>query len=741
MKVRRLFLRFGRTLCLMALAQGSLAVYSQAGYGNLGEGVEVRASSYYANNSPSNVVDGLVSDGSRWLADPEDPDPWVELAFGEPITIGAVDIYAGYANDTILADFDLSFKRHDEWISPPAGQVRENSELAQRVEVSLSDVTKLRLTLLEPGWGRIREIAVYESLETEMKTGLEGTRLSLPPPPPPVHRDVHQVALNQVGFQLDGPKRFTAPLSADGTKFFVRPASGGKALFEGKIDGHVGDFSEFRPSDLSIQYIVTLHGGYLQEGISDPFEILENFWQDRFWQPAVNFLIDARSVVGTHPSAYGGSPWRDGTYYDAIIPALVLFYLADPERIQGMPKQIDWESDRTRVLSAEFDFDHRNRGSEGVMEAVHRYFTEIDPPAPDAPDVIKMIHWGVGFYLVNPATRDPSGDPDGRRIHSQTVEQVAYVVWAWPQLKQWLPHSFYERCLEFVFSNWEESLEVGEWWAPETYLAVEELEGDNPTGGFLHPYKGRHAPGHSIVPNILMYEIALREGREDPERYLTAAVRQADWIIENLDWKDPRTTKGHRMSEHRTIPNLVWLLQAYPEQAPEGLREKIYDWARVAIGRSNNLWDFRRFDEDSHWTIPKLNDVGNWVSFPAIALAASSIIEDPEMSDRLQTLAVSHADTVFGRNPRLAAAPSQPEHGFVGIDRGWPVSYREDVCARLELVRGSISSGPGSEMFPFNPEGNFRHAEGWVNYGASWCISLAYMELHRIGIVSGFGIR
>jgi hypothetical protein len=32
-------------------------------------------------------------------------------------------------------------------------------------------------------------------------------------------------------------------------------------------------------------------------------------------------------------------------------------------------------------------------------------------------------------------------------------------------------------------------------------------------------------------------------------------------------------------------------------------------------------------------------------------------------------------------------------------------------------------------MFPFNPGGAYRHAEGWVNYGSSWCMSLAYFEM------------
>ncbi len=77
-----------------------------------------------------------------------------------------------------------------------------------------------------------------------------------------------------------------------------------------------------------------------------------------------------------------------------------------------------------------------------------------------------------------------------------------------------------------------------------------------------HPYKGRHAPGHSILPNLLMYQVAQREGRGDATNYLNAARTQAQWIIDNLDWADPRTTKGHRMSEHKMMPGLVYFADA-----------------------------------------------------------------------------------------------------------------------------------------------------------------------------------
>jgi hypothetical protein len=189
------------------------------------------------------------------------------------------------------------------------------------------------------------------------------------------------------------------------------------------------------------------------------------------------------------------------------------------------------------------------------------------------------------------------------------------------------------------------------------------------------------------------------------------------------------------MSEHRTIPNLVWLLQKYPGHAPAGLERKIDEWADVVIARSDNLWDYRRYDLGEHWSIPKLNDVGNLLALPAAATAAGWVVDDPGKRRRLEQIATAAIDHVFGRNPRLAAAPARPDMGFPEVERGWPMRYKEGVCARLELCRGSLSSAPGTEMFPFNPRGSYRHAEGWVNYGAAWCISLAYLEFDPHGRV------
>ena len=384
------------------------------------------------------------------------------------------------------------------------------------------------------------------------------------------------------------------------------------------------------------------------------------------------------------------------------------------------------------MLGKDFRFDKKNPCSEGVMDAVRGYF-QMEAPDPDAPDVVKLIHWGAGYYVNIPATKDPSGDPLGRKVHAQTLEQLSYVLWAWPKLKKWLPQELYDRCLELCLKQWEPAgaFEIPRLWSMDTYQANVGGKKKNPMGGKLHPYKGRHAPGHSIVPNLLMYEVAKRDDLKNPKQYLKAAIAQSKWIIKNIDWNDPRTTKGHRMSEHRTITNLVWMLQKYPEAAPNGLKAKIAEWVDVAISRADNMWDFRRYDLDKNWTIPKLNDVGNSIALPAILLSASWIVDEHAKDQRLRELSAASIDHVFGRNPRLAAAPSQPDKGFTGIERGWPRSHQHNVCARLETVRSSISALPGSEMYPFQPEGRYRHAEGWVNYGANWCLTLAYLKFDQ----------
>ena len=749
-----------KTLLALSLFYPLFVPVAQAADVNLAESAVVSVSSHRGSYTADKVNDGIVSDASRWLAAKGDSKPWVELAFTQPTKVGMIDVFSGWKTEagSSLRDFDVSvevngtWKRHDDW------NIRKNTKSSKRIYIEQVNVTKVRLELLRAGAARIREIAVYNNKEAlglqdvgeaAVQTEDYGIRFSQ-----------HQIGVNQIGYFTGRPKRFTAPLSADGTEFKLREQGDSEIVYMGFIEGGIGDFSSFQPVDSAARYVIELSGGELASNNSDPFLIRANLDQEQYWQAATDFLNDVRSVVGTHPSAYGGCGFRDGTYYDAIVPSLVLFYLSDPEFINSMPRQIDWQAEKARVTAPDFVY-IRDGAGPGVMDAARGYY-QLEPPKANAPDVVKILHWGAGYILMKPNGRDPSAsfDDDNSLIEPQTVEQIAYVLWAWPELKQWLPQSFYDRCLEFCLKFWKpeggprghytqggsankrgaSALDISPWWNPETYMTTESFDQNIHNPGHMHPFKGRHAPGHSIVPNLLMHEVAKREGLADADMYLNAAVKQADWIIKHLDWNDPRTTKGHRLSEHRTIPNLVWLLQKYPQQAPEGLQAKITEWARVAVSRSHNLWDFRKYS-DEMWTIPGMNEVGNSLSLPAIALSASWVVEDPALKQELERIAFASVDHLFGRNPMLHASTPHPKQGFPEIERGWPKLYKLDTCARLETVRGNLATLPGSEMYPFQPGKKFRHLEGWSNYGASWCISLSYLQFDAAQTTPNFKVK
>lgn len=529
------------------------------------------------------------------------------------------------------------------------------------------------------------------------------------------------VAVNQSGYNLHLPKRFTAP-GLNNAPYSITRHNDSKTLYKGTVQKGIGDFSDFRPEGSSEEYqihVVTPGHGTLH---SDPFGIA-SFWLEKaFLRPALEFMIDNRSVTGTHPSAYGGSPWRDGTYYAFEVPSLVMQWMALAPLYRQLPPTISYTADQQRILNPGFKY-IAAPGDRDALRSTRKYFTELDGPVGQTvPDIIQLIHWGIGYYLVNPATADPSGDPLGYRIHPQTIEQLAFFLYAYPSMKEFLTPAFYEKVHATAFEQWEKT-------------------------GLFEPFrvvgtlKGRECPGHSILPNLLMYEVARRENRPDADRFMKAAYAQTKWVLDSVDFNNPRTTKGQRMSEHKLMTGLVYFYQQYPQKAPKMLKNKINQWVDVVLSRSDNMWDFRRYD-DSLWTIPRhgdglatthagWNEPGNLAGFPACALAAASVVTDVRKRKRLEELAWAAQDNLFGRNPLNVSSPAHPNLGFTGLERGWPKHFKDDVCARLELVRGGLSSSVPTEMYPYQPSEDFRHPEGWTAFNASWNVGLAYMSAYQ----------
>ncbi len=553
------------------------------------------------------------------------------------------------------------------------------------------------------------------------------------------------VSLNQIGYQKTAPKRFTAPVSSNGQSFQIASsAAPATVLFTGTITGGLGDFTAFQPSSAG-PYVISYTPSGGSAVSSYPFLIQPDLIQEKLVKPAIDFMIDARSGVGTHPSAYGGNPWRDGTYYSFEVPSLIYLHLNARQTSNQKVGQINFNTEKTTVLSPTFPY-VAETGHGDFLNELRRFYNTYEAPLAGCPDSVAAVHFGLGVTMAQlSGSKDPSGDPLPKHLHSQTREWFAWFLYAWPTLREHLPDSFYDACRDFTFANWAASSGLSDGILTNNQpspLGIDPLWLPSSYGGHdKHPFKGRHAPGHSILPNLLLWQVALREGRSDAAIYLTAAQTQTQWIIDNLDWNDPRTTKGHRMSEHKMMTGLVHFLRNHPAQAPAGLAAKIEQWADVMISRSGNLWDFRRFeltdtagDGVIDWSLPhggfNWNEPGNLAGFPACALAAAWTLDHaPAKQQRLREMSQAAIDCLFGRNPLNTGSAARPQlgPGFPDQETSWTPLYQTGVAAYLETVRGSLSSGPASEHFPYNPAGAKRHPEGWVNFNAAFNMGLSYI--------------
>ncbi len=644
----------------------------------------ISASSELPEHRAANVADGDATKNSRWVSAPSTGPIWIELVLPSTQPLSGLHLFSGDKDRDALRDFVVQFRRDGAWVNVPSAEVAGNQ--ASRLRLAFdgtvpveTDRLRLWITAAPGNIARVAEIVVWPA-----------SAGSVPPLPVPADlRSPVDVFLNQSGFNAGAPKRFTAPLAADGAAFFIRPAAGGETVFTGKIQGGIGDLTGFEPAS-GADYVVATEDG----AVSAPFRV-GPWWLERIsYQRAVDFMIDSRHHVGNDRRPCVGSyGWRDDHHFGWQLHTLVPQWLSNPSAYARMPRQIVYEA-----------------------PTEPRRWGALQPPAASAPDLVKLIHWGADVIVTQNLT------------HEFLKSQLAYFLYAWPSLAEYLPAQNYEVVRDFAFSKWTEAS------ADRRYPYDESAEHDllalkTKVGNT----KGAYPPGFSVQPNLLLHEVAKREGRADADRYLAAAVRQTEWMIANLDWNDPLTTKGQRISEFVTVTGLAHLLAEYPEHAPAGLARKLQDWVAVVIRRSDNLWDFRKLgDAPDQWTPmgekPQMwNEVGNVVGLPASLFAVLPFVSDPAVSARLGQIAWAHFDAMFGRNPTGRHFSYDAPREIEGVEFGW-YGFHVGGIGRLEKARFVLDGSPKNRHFPFHPEvGDIGWTEGWIQHNTPFNLSLAYL--------------
>jgi hypothetical protein len=643
------------------------------------------ASSQMTRYPASNAVDGTVSDDSRWVSQKSADPSWIVVELTKPAKLAGIHLFTGYGAKDVISDFRIEFSKAGKWQEIPSAVITGNKASAlaipfdQTVSVE-TDQLRIWITATHQNTARIKEITVWPA-----EVG------NLPPLPRSGggnQADIPELYLNQSGFNLGKPKRFTAPTLADGTTFVVRTAAGGNALFNGVLKNHIGDFSSFNP-DSDSEFVVEA-GGIT----SVPFRIAP-FWLERVsYQNAMNFMIDSRHHVGNDRNPCGGSfGWRDDHHFGWELHTLVPQFLSNPSAYKRMPQQVKYEKPGNKKL-----------------------WGSLEPYPEEAPDIVKLIHWGADIIVTQQLT------------HEHLKAQLAYFLYAWPALKAYLPEQNHQLVRDFAFKTWANPKSDHKYpydESPEHNLLTLKTR--------IGSTKGSLPPGFSVEPNLMMHEVAKRENRPDAHIYFDAAYKQADWMIKNLDWNNPLVTKGQRMSEFLTITGLAHFLREYPDRAPAGLKEKLNDWAKVLVRRSDNMWDFRKLgDEPDNWTPmgdspQKWNEPGNVIGLPAPILAAREFITDPQTQHRLDQLVWSHVDNMFGRNPVGRHFSFDAPREVEGVEHGWFRFYPGGI-GRLAEARFVIEGSPKNAHYPYHPEvGDIGWTEGWVQFNVCHNISLAYL--------------
>jgi hypothetical protein len=655
--------------------------------------VATTASSVADGREAARATDGLVTEESTWISAAGAGPAWLEVRLPEATTLSGVHVYTGFDPTTVIRDLVVQFWRDGAWVDVPSARISGNRLLAfglafdDTVAVT-TDRLRLWITSTGDSVARVKELVVWPASAGAMPALIAPGTESAPDDAIP------RLYLNQSGFNRGEPKRFTAPTLADGTAFVVRRASGGEALFTGMIAGHRGDFSSFDPE--SAEEFVVEAGGHR----SVPFRI-GHWWLERItYQRSVDFMIDSRHYVGNWRDICRGSfSWRDDHHFSWVLHTLVPQYLSNPSAYERMPRQVNYEAPDARGL-----------------------WGALQPYREDAPDLVKLIHWGADVIVTQKLT------------HEHLKAQLAYFLYAWPWLEAWLPAQNYATVRDFAFATWAQPTCDREYpydESPEHDLFALKTK--------IGTTKGAYPPGFSVQPNLMMFAVARREGRPDAGRFLEAAQRQTAWMIANLDWEDPQTTKGQRMSEFLTATGLVHFLKEFPDQAPAGLREKLDAWTRVALRRADNLWDFRRLTDDAGWvpTGPARtmwNEPGNVLGLPGPLLAVYPFIDDDIRRARLEQVAYAHFDNGFGRNPTGRHFSYDAPRELEGVEFGWYVFYHGGI-GQLEKARFVIDGAPKTQHYPYHPEvGNVGWTEGWVQFNAAFNQSLAWLAHHETSV-------
>lgn len=501
--------------------------------------------------------------------------------------------------------------------------------------------------------------------------------------------DTSKWFINQTGYDTDKPKRAT--YMGTGNIFRVVDSSGDTA-YSGSVVNNICDFTSLlSPGEY-----------YLEDDVcsSYSFKIADN----RIWsvsaKVALDFMAQSRQDA-FDVGASTGYAWRDSHQFSFELCGLVMQYMSSPSYYNALPY--------------------------GIYRVTDCEYSELRTQ--DCPDIIWLMKFAVTRYHdwnVN----------DDIQLHALIKGQVAYFLYLYPQISQYVSSTWYQQIRDWLIQQWDVTTCNKSWFEVSGGINHNLFTTQSKIG----TAKGMLPPGYAVVPNLMMYEVASRDNLASANDFLTAAQNNITWLVNSVDFSNPANTKGQRMSEYIPFHALTYAYEMYPELCPTGTYAKIVSVANLLISRSDNFWDYTQYQTNGDlsgatstiWnnaesqTSGLANDPG-YVLMCGVYFALARVIQDQSICARLKQLAISHLDHAFGRNPLGRCFDYAATEDFDGAKLGW-VSRYQGGAGDLGWVVGVLDGSPKETNFPFLPNGSTGYTEGWVAFNSAWNMSLAYLQ-------------
>lgn len=515
--------------------------------------------------------------------------------------------------------------------------------------------------------------------------------------------------INQCGYDVDKSKRATFTNGVRGCSFYLKDATTNETVFTGVIYNQIADFTKF-----------TTAGEYYLECVgvkSYTFKIDDNRILDVSLPNALKFMEMSRQDKFDAGGSTGYA-WRDSHQFSFELNSLVMMYMSNPSYYESLPR------DLYKVGECEY--------------------TELQTQ--NEPNIIWLIKFGVTRYYKWATENDI-------RLHALIKGQLAYFLYLYPHITDYVTQQFYEQIRDFTIAQWSESTCNKTWYDSSGYYLTGTSVNHNlfTTQNVVGNVKGCVPPGYAIVPNLMMYEVLKRDGIDGCQDYLDSAINNLNWLL-SLDLTDSKYTKGQRMNEYIVIHSLTYAYEMYPDLCPSNTYQTILSVAKTFISRSNNIWDYRQYMTENDlsnntstlWVNKETsgglcNQPGNVAGFLGVCLMLARVIDDEVIANKLKQIGISHIDHVYGRNPLGRHFCYTATNEFDGAKLGW-VSRYQGGFGNLGYCIGVLDGSPKEANYSYNPDGDTGYTEGWVAFNTAWNMSLAYLCGEDKTITDGIGI-